>query len=178
MFIQSGRLCIRLFRHNDHTEVQGYASNPDVMFYIPGGALDEAGVRSFLEENIVSAPRNYAVVQAETGAVIGHIVFHPYFGQHTYEIGWVFDPRYCNQGYATEAARAVMDYGFCRLHLHRIIATCQPDNIPSWRVMEKLGMRREGFFKQCIPRGDGGWWDEYYYAVLKEEWDKGSLFDR
>lgn len=53
--------------------------------------------------------------------------------------------------------------------LHRIIATCQPENTPSYRVMEKLGMRREGYFQQCIPRGDI-WWDEYYYAMLKTEW--------
>jgi ribosomal-protein-alanine N-acetyltransferase len=48
-----------------------------------------------------------------------------------------------NKGYATEAAEALIDYGFKALKLHRIIATCQPENIPSWYVAEKLGMTRE-----------------------------------
>ncbi len=74
------------------------------------------------------------------------------------------------QGYATEAARALLGYGFEELDLHRIIATCQPENPASYRVMEKLGMRREGHFRQCIDRGQGVWWDEYFYALLKDEW--------
>ncbi len=71
-------------------------------------------------------------------------------------------------GYATEAAQAMLHNGFSTMSLHRIIATCQPENVPSWRVMEKLGMRREGFFKKCIP-SEEGLWDEYYYAILREE---------
>ncbi|WP_028563338.1 GNAT family N-acetyltransferase [Paenibacillus pinihumi] len=170
MKIKTERLIIRTFAQEDHKDVMGYTSSPNVMHYIPGGALDEAGVRTFIEENSGSAARNFAVELVEQGTVIGHIGFHPYFGQHTYEIGWVFDSGHCNKGYATEAARAVMNFGFEQLNLHRIIATCQPENIPSWRVMEKLGMRREGYFQQCIPCGDDRWWDEYYYAVLRKEW--------
>ncbi|GFN33545.1 hypothetical protein PCURB6_38050 [Paenibacillus curdlanolyticus] len=56
------------------------------------------------------------------------------------------------------------------MRIHRLIATCQPDNPPSYRVMEKIGMQREGYFKQCIPHGDNEWWDEYYYAILENKW--------
>jgi len=56
------------------------------------------------------------------------------------------------------------------LHLHRIIATCQPQNVASWRVMEKLGMRREAHFRKCLRRPENQWWDEYFYALLDEEW--------
>ena len=70
-----------------------------------------------------------------------------------------------------EAAHALLGYGFATLGLHRVIATCQPENVASWRVMEKLGMRREAHVRQCIPRDDGTWWDEYVYAILKAEWN-------
>ncbi|WP_249664441.1 GNAT family N-acetyltransferase, partial [Lysinibacillus sp. D4B1_S16] len=70
----------------------------------------------------------------------------------------------------SEAARAVLDYGFNEKKLHRIIKTCQPENIASYKVMVKIRMRREGYFKKCIPYGKE-WWDEYYYAVLREDWN-------
>lgn len=69
-----------------------------------------------------------------------------------------------------KSSQALLDYGFNNMKLHRIIATCQPENIASYRVMEKIGMRQEGFFKKCIPHGET-WWDEYYYAILEEEWN-------
>ncbi|PEU54170.1 hypothetical protein CN405_23180, partial [Bacillus cereus] len=49
-----------------------------------------------------------------------------------------------------EAAQATVKYGFKEMNLHRIIATCQPQNIPSYRVMEKIGMRREGYFRRRV----------------------------
>ena len=63
------------------------------------------------------------------------------------EIGYILNRRYWNQGYMTEAARKVVSFGFEQLGLHRIIATCDPANIGSYRVMEKIGMQREGLFK-------------------------------
>lgn len=112
--------------------------------------------------------KNFPVILIGENILVGHIVFHKYFGEHTYEIGWVFNPKYFNKGYASEAAQATLKYGFKEMKLHRIIATCQPENTPSYRVMEKIGMRREGYFKKCIPHGNE-WWDEYYYAILEEE---------
>ena len=74
------------------------------------------------------------------------------------------------KGYATEAANALLWYGFETLQAHRIIATCQPENPASYRVMEKIGMNREGHFRKCNYRGQNIWWDEYFYAILDEEW--------
>lgn len=89
----------------------------------------------------------------------------------------MFNPEYYNKGYASEAASAILKYGFEDLKLHRIVATCQPENIPSYRVMEKIGMRREGYFKKCIPYGEQ-WWDEYCYVILEEEWDNLMVSSR
>ncbi|UPW84320.1 GNAT family N-acetyltransferase [Lysinibacillus sp. Ag94] len=169
MFIKTNRLLIREFEIQDWQAVYEYTSNPNVMKYIPEGVFNEEEAKKFVSENSGEQAKYFPVILKSDNIVIGHIVFHQYFGEHTYEIGWVLNPNYYNNGYASEAAKAVLNYGFKEMQLHRIIATCQPENIPSYRVMEKIGMRREGYFKKCIPNGDE-WWDEYYYAVLKEEW--------
>lgn len=169
MNLESKRLQIRKFNQEDVMAVHAYTSIPFVMKYIPEGVMTLEETTNFVLENMGDNAEKYAVVQKEDNQLIGHIAFFKYFGQHTYEIGWVFNPDFYNRGFATEAARTILDYGFSELKLHRIIATCQPENIPSYRIMEKIGMRREGYFKKCIPHGDG-WWDEYYYAILEEEW--------
>ncbi|MGE6514534.1 GNAT family N-acetyltransferase [Lysinibacillus sphaericus] len=168
MFIKSQRILIREFEPHDWQAVYEYTSDMNVMKYIPEGVFSEEDAKNFVSKNMDDA-KNFPVVLIDENILIGHMVFHPYFGEHTYEIGWVFNPKYYNKGYASEAAHALLNYGFKDMQLHRIIATCQPQNIPSYKVMEKIGMRKEGYFKQCIPHGDD-WWDEYYYAVLSEEW--------
>jgi [ribosomal protein S5]-alanine N-acetyltransferase len=168
MFIETNRLVIRKFEAEDWQAVYEYTSNADVMTYIPEGVFTEGDAKKFVEENSGDKAEKFAVVLKVENILIGHIAFYNVFGGHTYEIGWVFNPKFYNKGYASEAAYAALNYGFKELKLHRIIATCQPENPPSYRVMEKIGMRREGHFKKCIPNGNE-WWDEYYYAILDEE---------
>ena len=169
MNITTERLIIRKFTSDDWQCVHEYTSDLIVMKYIPEGVFLDEDSKKFAIENSNENARFFPVVLKNDQTLIGHIAFHKYFGEHTYEIGWVFNPKYYNKGYASEAAYSVLKYGFETMKLHRIIATCQPENIPSHRVMEKIGMRREGFFKKCIPH-ENEWWDEYYYAVLDEEW--------
>lgn len=168
MHITTKRLLIREFHPQDWQAVHSYTSDPKVMKYIPEGVFTEKDAKEFVCKNRGKDAEMFPVVLRDEDILIGHIAFHKYFGEHTYEIGWVFNPNYQNKGYASEAAQAILEYGFTEMNLHRIIATCQPENPPSYRVMEKIGMRREGFFKKCIPHGNE-WWDEYYYAILKEE---------
>ncbi|MCU4988726.1 GNAT family N-acetyltransferase [Bacillus cereus] len=168
MFIEAERLLIRKFEFKDWEAVHEYTSDSNVMKYIPEGVFTEEDTRNLVNKNMGENAENFPVILIDENILIGHIVFHKYFGEHTYEIGWVFNPKYFNKGYASEAAQATLKYGFKEMKLHRIIATCQPENIPSYRVMEKIGMRREGYFKKCIPHGNE-WWDEYYYAILEEE---------
>ncbi|MDG5472140.1 GNAT family N-acetyltransferase [Jeotgalibacillus sp. ET6] len=168
MKIKTKRLEIRDFNTEDWREVYLYTSNKDVMTYMPEGVLSKEAVKEFVDKNSGEDAEKFPIILRENDQLIGHLVFHPYFGDHTYEIGWVMNPAYQKNGYASEAARAVLEYGFGELKLHRIIATCQPENEASFRVMEKIGMRKEGFFKKCIPH-ENGWWDEYYYAILSDE---------
>jgi [ribosomal protein S5]-alanine N-acetyltransferase len=169
MNIETDRLLIRKFKYEDWQDVYAYTSDANVMKYIPEGMFSKDDAKKFVNENIKENAKNFPVVLKNEKILIGHIVFLNYFGDHTYEIGWVFNSLYHQKGYASEAAKAIVDYGFNTMKLHRIIATCQPENTSSYRVMEKIGMRREGYFKKCIPT-EKGWWDEYYYAILKEEW--------
>ncbi|MEG0439277.1 MAG: GNAT family protein [Solibacillus sp.] len=169
MNITTDRLIIRKFTNDDWRSVHEYKSDPNVMKYIPEGVFTEGATKKFINQNMGDQAEKFPVILIDENILIGHIFFGKYFGEHTYEIGWVFNPKYYNKGYASEAAKAILQYGFEKMKLHRIIATCQPQNIPSYRVMEKIGMRREGYFKKCIPSGND-WWDEYYYAILEEEW--------
>jgi RimJ/RimL family protein N-acetyltransferase len=170
MDLKTERLMLRKFKEEDWQAVYEYTSNPEVMEYIPEGVFSEEAAKEFVRKHSRESAKYFPVLLKDENVLIGHISFHKYFGGHTYEIGWVFNPKFYNKGFASEAAYAVLKYGFDDLGLHRIIATCQPENPPSYRVMEKIGMRREGYFKKCIPHGDG-WWDEYYYAILSDDWD-------
>ena len=168
--LETPRLRVRPLEAADWAAVHAYASDPDVMTYIPEGPMTEEQARAFVAENAGDEARAVAVVLRSSGELIGHMPFRPWFAPRTFEIGWVLDRRHHGRGYATEAARALLRYGFEEMGLHRMIATCQPENVPSWRVMEKLGMRREAHFRKCLYRGGAVWWDEYFYALLEEEW--------
>jgi len=88
-----------------------------------------------------------------------------------WEVGWAVHPDEWGKGYATEAAWRVIDWAFREFNLHRVVAFCHANNSASVRVMEKLGMRRDG--RLCETRWlNGAWWDEYVYAVLEREWKK------
>ena len=83
--------------------------------------------------------------------------------------GWVeycFNRTYWRHGYATEAVRAILALGFQELDLHRVVATCDPRNVGSWRVLAKAGMRREGhLLEERWQKGE--WRDSYLYAILE-----------
>ena len=86
------------------------------------------------------------------------------------EIGWCLDPRYGGQGYATEAAAELLRICFEDLGLHRVTANCLAGNVASWRLMERIGMRRElHAVGESLHRTEG-WVDGYGYALLADEW--------
>lgn len=85
-----------------------------------------------------------------------------------YETGWAVKRELWGRGYATEAAREVLRFGFRHLHAHRIIAFCHDQNQASFRVMEKLGMRREAWLRETRWL-EGGWSNELLYAILEHE---------
>lgn len=169
--IETERLRIRPFRSNDWTDVHAYTSNATIMHYIPEGVMTPEQTQMWVQEQAGDKPEAYAVIPKAIDKIIGHIGFHEWFHPRIYELEWILHPDYHGCGYTTEAARALLGHGFEQLGVHRVIATCQPENIASWRVMEKLTMTREGRLRQCIERPNGVWWDEYFYAILAEDWN-------
>ena len=113
-----------------------------------------------------------AVVLPEENRVIGEVSLFLKKPEHnTAEIGYVFNPDYHGHGYASEAAGMMLKIGFQHYNFHRIFARCDARNIASYKVMERLGMRREAHLIQNeFVKGE--WTDELEYAILKDEWLK------
>lgn len=86
------------------------------------------------------------------------------------EIGWTLDPQVQGQGYATEAVAELLRICFEELRLHRVTAYCFADNIASWRLMERVGMRRESATVRDSLHRSGQWLDGLGYALLADEW--------
>lgn len=86
------------------------------------------------------------------------------------ELGWVLDPAHEGHGYATEAVRALIRLCFTDLGLRRVTAGCFAANEPSWRLMERVGMRREQQTTRDALHRSGEWLDGLGYALLAEEW--------
>ncbi len=86
------------------------------------------------------------------------------------ELGWCLDPAYTGKGYASEAVRALLRACFAGLGLRRVTAQCFADNVASWRLMERLGMRREAYNVADSLHRTLGWVDGMGYALLAEEW--------
>ena len=93
------------------------------------------------------------------------------------EIGYSLAKAHWGRGLPAEAARAVIDWGFAEPRLHRISSQADVRNRRSWRVMEKLGMRREGLFRshRKDPRPGYPRVDMVYYSLLREEWDQAAF---
>jgi RimJ/RimL family protein N-acetyltransferase len=166
--IQTDRLILRPFVPDDWRAVHRYMSDPEVTRFLPEGLMSPESARAFTAKHAKDR-HAIAVMEKATSELIGHMPFHPWFVARTWEIGWALAREYQGRGYATEAASALLRYAFGPLACHRVIATCQPENPASWRVAEKLHMRREAHFKEALLQPDGAWWDEYFYAILAEE---------
>lgn len=86
-----------------------------------------------------------------------------------WEIGWAVHPAEWGKGIAVEAARRLMEFAFVELHAHRIVAFCHAQNAASLRVMEKLGMQKDGHLRET-RRWQGRWADETVFSILEREW--------
>ena len=168
--IETPRLCLRAIAASDWPAILGYMADPHVTAFLPQGILDEQAARAFALKQSGDDRQAVAVVEKASGQLIGHMPFHAWLGPQTYEIGWALGQAHHGKGYATEAGRALVAHAFRSLNAHRVVATCQPENTASWRVAEKLGLRREAHFRAALYRAPGIWWDEYFYALLADEY--------
>jgi RimJ/RimL family protein N-acetyltransferase len=117
-----------------------------------------------------------AVLRQDSGELIGDCCLHiKDVEARQAEIGYSFHPDHQGQGFAREAVVELLRFGFESLGLHRIYARCDARNTGSWRLVEALGMRREAHFREHALF-KGGWDEEFYYAMLEDEW-RNRLLD-
>lgn len=145
--IEAERIFLKEWLLEDFHHFKPIATNPLVMKYIGTGEIwSDERIQRFIDNNIALYKQYgfclWALIYKETQNLIGFCGLSP-LSPHEMEIGWWLAPEYWRKGLATEAARAVMLYGFEDLNLLRIVSIAQPPNQRSIRVMEKLGMHFE-----------------------------------
>lgn len=179
--IATPRLRLRAFTRGDVDAIFDYRSREDVALYLFDPPLSREQCALAIQQRVTQTRFDaegdkiiLAVERAEDGALVGELsLIWRSVEARQGEVGWIFHPAYQGHGYATEAARALVDMGFAGANLHRIFARCDVRNIASWRLMERLGMRREAHFREH-GLFKGGWDEEFVYAVLRREWRIGD----
>lgn len=172
MILEGERVLLREFTADDHDAVHAFAGDADVVRFMDWGPNDRAATEAFLISVAVHQaldPRRVfelAITDSASGIVVGSCALHEYDASHrSGHIGYVLHPAWRGRGFATEASALLLELGFESLGLHRIFATCHPDNLASARVLERVGMRAEGRM-----RGDrlirDGWRDSLLFARL------------
>ncbi|MGC6767663.1 GNAT family N-acetyltransferase [Enterococcus sp. LJL51] len=170
------RLNIRRFTENDGPSLFNYLSKEEVVHFEPYPPFTKE--QSDKEALRRAQDKSFWAVCLNDGTLIGNLYFSK--GEFdTWMIGYVFNNEYWGQGYATEAVNAIFDYGFQEWGVRRIIALCNPLNTPSWQLLERIGMRREGELKQNVffnmdEQGKPIWQDTYEYGLLKNEYMKNK----
>jgi len=175
--IRTERLTLRPFTRGDVDAVYAYRRRDDVSRYLFDVSLSREECALAVQQRIAQVGLEVegdkvilAVELGQNGALIGEVsLIWRSVDARQGEVGWIFDPTYHGQGYATEAANAMLDLAFGPGDIHRVSARCDVRNDASWRLMERLGMRREAHFREhAIFKSR--WDEEFVYAILWQEW--------
>lgn len=170
--IETDRLVLRNFQKHDAAGLFAYLHEPVASCFLSlalrdmGEAEAEAGKRSGDDEHI-------AVCLKDTGRLIGDLFAVQ--EEDTFSVGWNFNPAFGGNGYAFEAATAMFVSLFTEKGARRLYAYVEDSNTSSRRLCEKLGMRREGLFKEFVSfrKDDNGvpiYENTMQYAILRKEW--------
>ena len=184
MIIETGRLILRPFTADDAEDVLEYLHEPAVSCFAFMKLVSLEDAREEMRRRCGETEYLFAIVLKDSGKVIGEIEAYPEGDPHagedspkdTFSPCWMLNPEYFGKGYAYEAAHAFFDYLFREKGARRIYAYTEDYNLPSQRLCERLGMRREGLFMEFIsfvnnPDGTPHYENTMQYAILKKEWD-------
>ena len=173
---ETERLIIRRFIPEDWKDLYDYLSKEEVVKYEPYDVFNEEQSKGEAARRETD-PSFWAVCLKDTGKVIGNLYFSEQSPREfqNWELGYVFNSDYHGHGYATEACQCILKYGFEQLNIRRVIAMCNPLNNSSWKLLDRLKMRREGHALQTVffkrdKDGNPIWHDTYSYAILRTEW--------
>ncbi len=181
--ISSERLILRRFKPDDVDETYSYQSRPDVARYLyrPPWTLKEATERLTQRASITFTGEGdgiaMAVVRRDAPGVIGEVTL-TWTSKRAMqaEIGWIFNPDFGGQGYATEAARSLLNAAFSGVGFHRIFARLDVEYVASASVCRRLAMRQEALLLESDLRvskfdGEGVFGSEVVFAILRREWE-------
>jgi len=179
LHLETPRLNLRPFQESDLEAFLAYRNDPDVARYqswdIP--YLPEKGSQ-FIDLMKMSDPTSQgewyqvAVELKPTGELIGDVAFCTMLHDEKQALmGYSLARPYWHHGYAFEAVGCLLQYLFDERGLHRVVAECDMENVASWKLLEKLGFRREAHLVENIFF-KGTYGSEYHYALLRREWQK------
>lgn len=172
--LETARLVLRPYEEGDFDALHALYAQPEVARWLYYEAATPEDSRLRLARKIAGRELTeenglHAAVQLRDGTYVGDaVLFYGSVQHRTLEVGFSFDPRHQGNGYAGEAARALIDWAFGQ-GIHRVIGRLEPRNIASARVLEKLGLRREALLVEN-EWVKGEWQSEVVYAVLDREW--------
>ena len=172
--LSNDRLSLREFTKEDWAAVHQYASQDIVCRYQPWGPNTEKDSQDFVNQVMIDRaqqPRTrfvLAIIYKEKMVGAGEFNIRD-MANRAGEVAYIVHPDYWGRGIATDVAQLLIDFGFKELKLHRIYATCDPRNIGSSKVLEKVGMIKEGRIRDDLLIKDG-WRDSLLYSVLEHEW--------
>jgi RimJ/RimL family protein N-acetyltransferase len=172
--ITTERLILCRFTRDDVPDFLALLAQPSVASAAPEIEATEAGAAAYIDLQNSYEPFvegkccDLAIERKSDGRIIG-LVTLVRRAHNKAAMGWALGVEYRGQGFAAEAARALIAYGFTALGLHRIQATTSSDNAGSWKVMERLGMKPEARLREAVLH-DGQWVDALTYGILAQEW--------
>jgi ribosomal-protein-alanine N-acetyltransferase len=173
------RLLLRTWAPEDAPRVRELVDDEDVARYVlsfpypyvEGTAEDWIARR--LEQAQAGTGVAYAVTERGTGLLIGSVALHLEARHRRGELGYWFGKDYWGRGYCPEAVREVLDCAFQVLGLHKVTASHAAPNVASGRVLEKVGMAREGYLREHVQK-DERYADVVLYGLLREEWERAA----
>ena len=176
LFIQSERLVLRPIKDEDAEAIFGYRSNTTInrfQGWIPETIAD---VRDFIRNKvseIIDQPGTWfqlAIIRKDTGELIGDVGIHFLESDSLQvELGCTLNFNQHGNGFATEALTETLNFLFQKLNKHRVIASIDPRNEKSIKLVERLGLRKEAHFRKSLWINNE-WVDDLIYAIPKEEW--------
>lgn len=177
MRVETKRLVIRSFEDRDVEDVLHLWGNPRANCYV----RDKIGTEAEALQRIRQSKPEYdlAVCLKADDTFIG-TVFGLWEAPDTFSPCWNFLQEYGGKGYAFEAAKAYFTYLFTKMHIRRLYAYTDEENLRSQKLCRKLGMRQEGFFKEFMsfvnnPNGTPFYENTFQFALLRKEWQKINI---
>jgi ribosomal-protein-alanine N-acetyltransferase len=180
--LETERLILRPFKQSDAEKVQELAGDKRIAsttLNIPhpyDDGMAEGWINTHEEKYKNGKGIVYAITSKDDGELIGAISLNKPIDHHAAELGYWIGVPYWNNGYCTEAGKAVLKYAFQEVELNRVYALYLSRNPASGRVLEKLGMVHEGTLRKHVLKW-GVYEDLEYVGILRSEWKKTGSHD-